>query len=27
MKVQNVQIGLVWGGHGSLKIITNVTVR
>jgi len=25
--VQNVQIGLVSGGYGSLKVIGNVTVR
>jgi len=25
--VQNVQIGVVWGTSGSLKVISNVTIR
>jgi len=25
--VQNVEIGVVWGGYGSLKVIGNVTIR
>jgi len=27
MAVQNAEKGVVWGGHGALKVIGNVTIR